>query len=101
MKPLEIFSGISVLAGWVLLNIALIIMALFMRMDLEPGYTGPEEMFLAAIGLTCLGALLFIAGNILLLVQQAYKPLLITWLLIVIVGLCFCAISPLWLILMV
>jgi hypothetical protein len=101
MKPVEIFSGLGTLAGWVILNIALITMALFLRMDLEPGYSGPDEMFLAAIGLTCLGGLLFIAGNILLLVKQGYKALAITWLLIVVVGLCFCAISPLWLILMV
>lgn len=101
MKPLDIFSGLGVLAGWVLMNISFITYALFWRIDNEPGVKGSPEMLAVAIGLACLGVFLFVGGSGFLLKRRAKNALLATLLLVFVVGLLFCACSPLWLVLMV
>lgn len=101
MKPLDIFSGLGVLAGWVLMNISFITYALFWRVDNEPGVKGSPEMLAVAIGLACLGVFLVVGGGGLMLKRRAKNALLATLLLAFVIGLLFCGCSPLWLVLMV
>lgn len=101
MKPLNLLVGLGVLAGWVMMNIAFITYALFWRMDNEPGYTGPVWMLALALAMAGLGILLFIVGHIFLLAKRARNEFILTWLAVLVVGICFCGLSPFWLILMV
>jgi hypothetical protein len=101
MKYLDVFSGFGVVLGWALMNASFITYALFWRIDNEPGVKGSAEMLAVAIGLACIGLLLFVGGNSVLLKLRAKNTLLLTWLLVIVITILSCLISPLWLVLMV
>jgi hypothetical protein len=101
MKIHNILSGLSVVLGALFQVIGVITYLLFWRVDNEPGYRGDPLVFALALGLCGLVFLLFLGGNVGLLVNRAQKAALVAWFLVGLVAALACAISPLVLMLMV
>jgi hypothetical protein len=100
MKIAKVLSGVSVVAGWGMLLSSVATYLLYWRIENEPA-KGPPEMLAAIIGLVCLGVILFVGGNALLLYWRAKRPLALTWIFVVLETAAACLLSPLLLVFLV
>jgi hypothetical protein len=101
MQLRNIICAASVVLGWILEIAALSTYLLFSRVDSEPGAKSPTEMLITAICLGGLGIVLFCGGNLVLFLTRAKKAAIVAWILVALIAVLACLMSPLLLVFLV